>query len=340
LALSAALPAVLLAAGCAHYQPKPLVPEKTAAEFVSRTLADAGLRAFIETNLHTVLPAWPPASWDFTHLTLAALYFHPDLDVARARWAVARAGTKTAAQRPNPTLSVTPGYNTTTAVPSPWLVTPTLDIPIETAGKRGYRIAEATQLSEAARLDIASAAWHVRSRLRRAWIEVYVAQETHALLRRQHATLEQVVKLLEAQLAAGAVSPVEVAQTRVLLDRNRLDLHDAERRHAEARAGLAAAIGIPAAASDTVVLSFAGLTEVPVELPTAEARRQTLLHRADIRGERAQGRAADTRAPGAGAAATRGGGGLRPHASPGAPHRDHARQGAEGRRGVRGTEDP
>ncbi len=37
-----------------------------------------------------------------------------------------------------------------------------LDIPIETAGKRGYRMAEARYLSEAARLNIAQTAWEVR----------------------------------------------------------------------------------------------------------------------------------------------------------------------------------
>jgi outer membrane protein TolC len=277
-----------LLAGCARFHTQPIAPAQTAADFEARSLADAGLRAFIETNLHAPLPAWPLASWDFTHLTLAAFYFHPDLDVARARWALAQAGKTTAAERPNPTASVTPGYNATTRIPSPWLVTPTLDIPIETAGKRGYRMKQAAQLSEAARLNIASVAWQVRSHLRRTWVDLYLARETELLLRQQQTTQEQVVRLLEAQLAAGAVSPFEVTQARVALDHTRLALHDAERQRGEAHAQLAAAVGLPAPALDPALLSFASLAQPPPELPPTEVRRQALLNRADILGALAE----------------------------------------------------
>lgn len=283
-----------LLAGCARFHTQPISPAQTAADFEARSLAEAGLRAFIETNLHGPLPAWPLASWDFTHLTLAAFYFHPDLDVARARWALVQAGKTTAAERPNPTASVTPGYNATTRIPSPWLVTPTLDIPIETAGKRGYRMKQAAELSEAARLNIASVAWQVRSHLRRTWVDLYLARETELLLRQQQTTQEQVVRLLEAQLAAGAVSPFEVTQARVALDHTRLALHDAERQRSEAHAQLAAAVGLPAPALDPALLSFASLAQPPAELPPTEVRRQALLNRADILGALAEYAAAES----------------------------------------------
>ena len=276
--------ALLLAAGCARFHPQPLAADETAADFQGRTLTDPGLRAFLETNLHETLPAWPLPSWDLTKLTWAAFYFHPDLDVARAKWAVAKAGRTTASERPNPTLSVTPGYNTTTRIPSPWLVTPTLDIPIETAGKRGYRLATATHLSEAARLNVATVAWQVRGRLRRSVVELYVARETERFLLQQRATQEQLVRLLEAQLAAGAVSPFEVTQARVALDHTRLALHDAQRQRGEAHALLASAMGIPASALGEALLSFVSLNQPPPELPPAEVRRQALLNRTDILG--------------------------------------------------------
>ena len=118
---------VLLAAG------------KVAADFQQRSLTDAALRAYLETN--QVSGEWPRRSWDLESLTLAAFYFSPELDVARAQLGTARAGTRTAAQMPNPTLNVTPGYNATTFMPSSWIPLGFLDIPIETAGKRGYRMA-------------------------------------------------------------------------------------------------------------------------------------------------------------------------------------------------------
>ena len=88
------------------------------------------------------------------------------LAVARASWAEAQAGIVTAGARPNPTLSFMPQYVFNPGGEPPWVHTLTLDIPIETGGKRSARIAQATQLSESARLGIAAAAWQVRSQLR------------------------------------------------------------------------------------------------------------------------------------------------------------------------------
>src|SRR5512139_580967 len=90
--------AILWLAGCVHYQDRPVSAEKVAAEFSRRTLTEAGLKAFVETNLQVPLAAWPLPEWRFTNLVLAAFYYHPDLDVARAKWAVATAGKITAAE--------------------------------------------------------------------------------------------------------------------------------------------------------------------------------------------------------------------------------------------------
>ncbi len=275
---------LLSVSGCAHYTAQPISAERAAAEFESHTLADPALRAFMETNLSATIAEWPLPAWDFPHLALAAFYFHPDLDIARARLATTRAAQTSAAARPNPSLSVSPAYNSTTHLPSPWLVTATLDLPLETAGKRGYRVAGARHLSEAARLELATVAWQVRGRLRRALIGFHAAREAERLLRQQQSTQEQVVHSLESQLAAGAVSPFEVTQARVGLDRTRLALHDAERQRAEAHAQLAAAVGLPASALDPAVLSLGWLSEPPPALPPAEARRHALFNRTDILG--------------------------------------------------------
>jgi len=80
----------------------------------------------MEANLGTNLEAWPVREWDFQNLTLAAFYYGSDLELARARWAVADAGKKTARERPNPSVGVVPAYNSDLSVPSPWVVTPTL----------------------------------------------------------------------------------------------------------------------------------------------------------------------------------------------------------------------
>src|SRR5580700_7386592 len=62
---------IAVAAGCAHFQPQPLSPEKTAALFDARRLDDPGLRAFLATNSTGAVPEWPLEKWDLNSLTLA-----------------------------------------------------------------------------------------------------------------------------------------------------------------------------------------------------------------------------------------------------------------------------
>ena len=279
---------VLFLAGCAHFESQPISSTKLATDFDARSLDNPELRDFLRRNLKSDTFEWPPKSWDLTNLVLAGLYYHPDLDLARAHWAVVRAGKKTAAERPNPTLSLAPAYNTSTPVPTPWLLVASLDIPIETAGKRGYRIAQATQLSEAARLNIDSVAWSVRSRIRQAMVDLYAAGEMESLLKEQQALQVENLRLMDNQQKAGAISTFELTQARIAADGTKLALRDAERQSAEARVQLADSIGISAKALEGISLSFAGLLDLPMEIPSTDARRQAMLGRADIRGALAE----------------------------------------------------
>ena len=282
----AILGAVVLA-GCATFHPEPISPEKTAATFDTRSLTNAHLRAFLETN--HITGEWPRDSWDLSALTLTAFYYQPALAEARAHWAVVEGTKITAGERPNPTVSVTPGYDA--QIPgnfSPWLLNVNFDVPIETAGKRGKRIAEAGHLSEAAYWSFVSAAWQTRSHIRAALLNLYATRETESLLAQQEAAQSNVVRLLEGQLAVGVVSSYEVTQARVTLGTTRLARQDATGQSAQARVQLANALGLPLHALDGVELSFAGLDEFPQQLTEPEVRRQALLNRADVRGALAQ----------------------------------------------------
>ena len=276
-------------AGCVTFQPKPLLPSQTAAAFEARTLDDPGLKAFLEGNLHREISPWQPKSWDLPLLTLVALYYHPDLDVARAKWGAAKAGVITAGQRPNPTVGFIPEFHANAASGiSPWSLTvpsfEALDIPIETAGKRGYRMAQAQQLSEAARLNVAMTAWQVRSRLRTSLLDLYAAQQAEALLQQQQAAQEEFVKLLEQRFAVGEASQFEVTQGHIALDQSRLALREKQQQRAEARVHLADALGIPVGALNGINLVFDVLERPPAatSLPSQQVQRQALLNRPDI----------------------------------------------------------
>lgn len=279
--------ALLLVAGCAVYHPQPVSPEKTAAAFDARSLTDAGLRAFLETN-QVAVPG-PDDVWDLKQLTLAAFYYQPALAEARAQLLAAQAAKTTAGERPNPSVTVTPGYDSQIpGTPSPWIVPVSFDLPIETAGKRGKRIAEADHLAEAARWNLVGTVWHVRSQIRTALLNLDSARETVALLGRQESAQSNVVRLLEGQFTAGAVSSYEVAQARSALATTQLARQDAVGKANQARVELAHVLGVPTRSLDGVRFSFVALDRFPRDLTRPEVRRQALLNRADVRGALAE----------------------------------------------------
>lgn len=282
----------LAIAGCVAYQPKPITASAVMGDFDARRLDAAELKEFLQARQG--VKDWPPKSWDLHTLTLAAFYYNPDLDVARAQWGTAQAGRITAGELPNPTLGLLMGYNTTTPVSevTPWIPEASLEIPIETAGKRGYRIEEARQASESARLSILSTAWTVRSRLRQALLDLYAAREADALLARQLAVQTESVKILEAQLAAGEVSAAEVTTARLALDAARIAAIDAAAQAAAAKVRVAGAIGIPSAALEGAAFAFESLIQAPAVLPSLEVRRRAMVSRSDILGALAEYNAA------------------------------------------------
>src|SRR4030042_2404460 len=165
-----AIISALMISSFVQFHAQPLSASKSLDSFESRTLNRTDLNTYIQAHI----PASQRAlqAWDLTSLTLTAFFYHPDLDVARAQWAFAKAGVKAAGEPPNPKVTVSPGYNSTTESISRWIVGAAVEIPIVTAGKRGYQLAQAGHLSEAARMHIAAAAWQVRSRVRKALLDL------------------------------------------------------------------------------------------------------------------------------------------------------------------------
>ena len=283
------LACVAMVLGCARYEPAPIMPAQSAAAFEARSLGDARLRKFIAAALGPTVAG--NSTWDLGRLTLAALYYHPDLDLARAKLATARAGAVTASQRPNPTLDVAAVFGTSAAaaaIPAgaaPITAGALINFVIEGFDKREYRTAKARHLVEAAREDLATAAWVVRGRVRAALLDLWAEQRRLLLMRRRLALQDELVGLLESRLAAGAAAALEVARERLSRAQLMLSLRDTERTLADAGARLASAVGVPLAALDGLSLEFDAFDHPAA--PTAgvaagELRRRALTGRSDV----------------------------------------------------------
>jgi outer membrane protein TolC len=268
--------------GCVRFHPLPLSAPGALSSFEARTLDSPELKTYFQSLGQA--REWPLPSWDSDSLTLAALFYHPDLDIARAQWGVAQAGRRSAGEAPNPTLSAALGYNRTTpaADVTPWIPEAALEIPVETAGKRGYRISQARHLAEAARLNVLSVAWDVRNRLRRAFLDLFAARESESLIRAQESVAQESARILAAQLAAGEASAYEATQARLALDQSRLNMLDAAEQSAKALVQLAIALGLPPQALDGIVFRFDEFLNPMIDVPDREIRRRALLNRSDI----------------------------------------------------------
>ncbi|MBF6561118.1 MAG: TolC family protein [Candidatus Binataceae bacterium] len=283
--------------GCATYQPEPLNPAGVARQFEHRSLANPGLCAYLNANARAKPYACPPADWNVETLTLAGFYFSPDLALAAAQVRTADAAIVTAGARPNPVVGLGPQYDLRGSPHfAPWaLGFFSLDLPIETAGKRGYRIAQADRLADAARLAAGETAWTVRSRIRAALLQYLLDARRGDLAVQEQKALALTAALVAARVKAGEASQPELDLARSGFQNAQASAAEAQARVPADRNALAAAIGLPVDALAGAQFVWTTLDSPPDErsLTPAMVQRLALLNRIDLRRELVQYAAAD-----------------------------------------------
>ncbi|HQT26257.1 MAG TPA: TolC family protein, partial [Burkholderiales bacterium] len=157
-----------------------------------------------------------------------------------------------------------------------------LGIPIETAGKRGYRIMQAKHLSDSASFDLASSTWKVYSRVRSSMINLYAAKNEADILQKQVLTQQEMVRLLQRRFQSGEISLPELTKAWIALQNALAALSDMQGREKQAGIELASAIGITSLSGITI--DFEGMAETPKpgRLAAESIRQAALLNRADI----------------------------------------------------------
>jgi len=269
--------------GCAFqkYRPAPLSPAQTAASLQKRTLNDPGLHDFLKKS--ATPGEWPVTQWDLAHLTLAAFYYNPAVEIARASLSEAQAAIGTAGARPNP--SAKGDFGGETAPENPWIAGLGFSVPMETAGKRRYRVTAAERLADVARWNLASTAWNVRAEVRSALVEYLSAARNISLVQVEQQFRAEQVHLLEQRLAVGIIPRPEVDAARIQHTQTLLALRAAEGRVTQAEASLAAAIGVPTAVLSPVKIAWVNFDQPPSagSLSTASVHQDAVLNRLDIR---------------------------------------------------------
>lgn len=274
--------------GCAEFQARPLSTPAGEKSIQNRTLDHEDLKqAFpvlydFETSVRT--------TWDLSELTLEAYRYNADLAVARAQWDQETGGLLTEKELPNPGLTVSPGYNTTTdsgTIPS-WIIGSALDFPLPFPGKRAARIDRARFMSDAGRLNLISVACDIRSNVRRAYLHLYTATKDHALLLDRQTILEEQLTLFTHLADIGEITPHELTKVRADANETSLAVAESARSVREARLECANAIGVPVAALDSVRFSFSEFDGPVPEIPSSEVRHRALLNNTRLLGALAE----------------------------------------------------
>jgi outer membrane protein TolC len=107
-------------------------------------------------------------------------------------------------------------------------------------------------------------------------------QRKASLLQQQIEQLKKISAVMQQRLDAGDIARPDVIAAQISLNKTQHDLSDARAGAADARARLAAAIGLPEAALDGIQIVFNPVDD-GAALTSAEARRLALTSRADVR---------------------------------------------------------
>lgn len=280
--LIAALLAVVLA-GCAGVPPpRPLDARASAQALSARRLDDPGLAAaFGRLGLATD----PAAPWTPDRVTVAALYFNPQLAQARATAAHAAAAAALAAQRTNPTLQLSPEKVFSGGLGrAPWTVGLALLVPLLHPGEAAARDAMRRAETLAAQDQYAEAVWRTRSRAVAALRGLLLAQRSVRLAQTTARAERDFVAVAQQRLRLGEGDRGQLLAAELAAARAESALATRQADRMAARQALAVAIGVPAAALDGVRLHWPDLDAppAPAALPPSALADDAAWNRLDL----------------------------------------------------------
>lgn len=295
LACATCVGTLLTGCGFQTYSPQPINPATSAANYRSHDPNSQPFQAYLIAQGYPA-DQLPIKQWGRRELTLCALFFHPELDVARAQWHAAQAEEITAGQRPEPGLSGRlENHSRTDGGISPWTYGLAIDIPIETTNKIQAKTDQAKNLSEAARIAIAQAAWQVRSRLLASLDDYNASLQQVQMLKQELDLQNEIVAIMEARFSAGFVSSIEVSNARLQRQKTRQLLDTENGRMPGLRAALANNAGLSVETFRQLNLAASDNVSQLPRYSSDESQEAALLNRLDIRAALARYAAAEAK---------------------------------------------
>jgi outer membrane protein TolC len=272
-------------AGCSSlpYSPRPLDPDATAPEYAQRSGNADGLKRLAVANEYSE-SAWPPGEWGLRELTLAALYYHPDIRTARARAQVARAELSSLRQPQALSARVKPEYHSLTLPEDsgPWALGLAVEVPWVAQGKRAARVERGAFLADAADLGIAAAGWQVRARVRDRLLDLQGSRANLEQVEAQLAARREMLALVARRVEAGLLSARDLGAERVAVAQLEGARDEGTSRDQRALGELASALGLPLDVVRAMKLGFLVVETAVFASSDSELRGLALRNRLDV----------------------------------------------------------
>ncbi len=275
-------PLVLLASACAPavYAPRP-IDEAPLQTYAARAPADSGLAALVAAAGFD--GAWPPEQWTLETLTLAALYFNPQIATARAQAELAKAELDSAAQGLPLGLRLAAEHHSRQLEgDSPWSLGLALELPLGGGDRRAARIERASALAQVSEVGVAEAAWPVRALVRDALIELQDSRYAIGIVTQRLEARQAMLALVRARVEAGMLSARELGEERAAIAEQESRLAALGQRAQQAEAALAAALGLPLDTVRTLAIAPDALSAGSARPSAEEARVNALRNRLDL----------------------------------------------------------
>ena len=241
-----------LLSACQRYTPAPL---DLAAHRAAVEARDPGDAAVVDYARRLAAPDDVAAAYDpadglsLEEAEVVALFFNPQLRLARLKAAVPRVGAADAGRWEDPELGID-GERIVESVEHPWVLGGTLSFTIPLSGRLGVEKEKARAEATAEELRALAEERRVLAELRAEWAEWSAAGERAALTRRVLDQLEGVAEQAQRLREAGELGPVDARLFQIERAKQaaRLQGYEADGRAAElrvkARLGLVPMAGV------------------------------------------------------------------------------------------------
>lgn len=271
------------ACGFQEYIAKPIDQSAITQKIASRQVNNEQFQQYLLNNGYTS-DQLPILQWQLDDLIYCALFFNPNLDIARAQWRSAEAARLTAAEMRLPTIGgeYSKSNNASEEI-SPHAYGLSIDLPIETANKRNIRIESAQHLSEAAKLRIAQSAWQLRNDVSITFNEYQSNRQLINLLTKEQALRQDIVSIYQKRIDVGESSSVELSKAKLQLQTLSAALQARQRNQLVLLSKLANLVGLPLNQVEQMQIANSQRFDTLNSVISADLQTAALLNRLDLR---------------------------------------------------------